>query len=167
MGSEMCIRDRYILYQLDNLGLVCFSGVLIHGLFLIYLFISNFVKVVTFLLQPTKPNKHKDKRNLQMFQCEVVSIGGTYMDPLSIHTAMTISNLLRLFWSLCPLVFPLLILIESSGFHVHFGHINLFRFQCPPLAFIVLLLSFICYRSSSIHATGGRCDTISGILFQH
>ena len=37
-----------------------------------------------------------------MFQCEVVSIGGTYMDPLSIHTTMTILNLLRLFWSLCP-----------------------------------------------------------------
>ena len=37
-----------------------------------------------------------------MFKCEVVNIGGTYMDPLSIHTAMTISNLLRLFWSLCP-----------------------------------------------------------------
>ena len=66
-----------------------------------------------------------------------------------------------------PLVFPLLILIESSGFHVYFRHINLFRFQCPPLAFIVLLLSFICYRSSSIHAACGRCDTISGILFQH
>ena len=60
-----------------------------------------------------------------MFQCEVVSIGGTYTDPLSIHTAMTILNLLRLFWSLYVLmgiprspfiVFPLLILIESSGF---------------------------------------------------
>ena len=37
-----------------------------------------------------------------MFKCEVVNIGGTYMDPLSIHTTMTILNLLRLFWSLCP-----------------------------------------------------------------
>ena len=35
------------------------------------------------------------------------------------------------------------------------------------MAFIVLLLSFIRYWSSLIHAACGRCDTISGILFQH
>ena len=37
-----------------------------------------------------------------MFQCEVVSIGGTYMDPLSIHTTMTIYSLLCLFRFTCP-----------------------------------------------------------------
>ena len=157
--------------------MVCFSGVLIHGLFLIYLFISNFVRVVTFLLQSTKPNKYKDKRNLQMFQCEVVSIGGTYTDPLSIHTAMTILNLLRLFWSLYVLmgiprspfiVFPLLILIESLGFPpcLLWAHWS-FPIWMPSIGIYCSLLSFIHYWSSSIHAACGRCDIISGILFQH
>ena len=82
-----------------------------------------------------------------MFQCEVVSIGGTYTDPLSIHTAMTILNLLRLFWSYVlmgiprsPFIgFPLRFLLSLQGsLHVYFGHIDLFRFECPPLAFIVL-----------------------------
>ena len=74
------------------------------------------------------------------------------MDPLSIHTAMTILNLLVSsgLYVLIGIhrspftIFPLRMLIESSGFHVFFGHIDLFRFRCPPLAFIVLHLSFIC-----------------------
>ena len=56
-----------------------------------------------------------------MFQCEVVSIGGTYTNPLSIHTAMTIytyfvSSGLYVLVGIhrSPLiVFPLRILIES------------------------------------------------------
>ena len=97
-----------------------------------------------------------------MFQCEVVSIGGTYTNPLSIHTAMTILYLLRLFWSLCPHGHTSFSLNRFSVTDSYWVLISMPSIGIHRSPFIV-----IHYLSFSIHAACGRCDTISGILFQH